>query len=201
MQWYIYKEHEFLKSMIIGITGYIGAGKTTAANFCRELGYSIIDCDSIGHEILEKDNEVQHKLIAKYGNKIIGRDLKINREILAEIIFNNQENIDELNKIIHPKLKAIVYELLDKAVQENKKVIVEAAILKELELDTKVNKIIIIKSELGIIYERLKKRYSQKQVVNIMNKQILPKKYDYLIINNESIDELKRRVFEIVKRL
>jgi len=187
--------------MIIGITGYIGAGKTTAANFCRELGYSIIDCDSIGHEILEKDNEVQHKLIAKYGNKIIGRDLKINREILAEIIFNNQENIDELNKIIHPKLKAIVYELLDKAVQENKKVIVEAAILKELELDTKVNKIIIIKSELGIIYERLKKRYSQKQVVNIMNKQILPKKYDYLIINNESIDELKRRVFEIVKRL
>ncbi|MBI5393024.1 dephospho-CoA kinase [Candidatus Woesearchaeota archaeon] len=187
--------------MIIGITGYIGAGKTTAATFCKELGYSIVDCDSIGHEILEKDTEIQHKLIGRYGNKIIGRDLKINREILAELIFNNQENIDELNKIIHPKLKAIVYQLLDKAAQENKKVIVEAAILKELELDTKVDKIIIIKSEISIIYERLKKRYSQKQVVNIMNKQLLPKKYDYLILNNESIEELKRRVVEIVNKL
>ena len=187
--------------MIIGITGTIGAGKSTAAEIFHKHSFEIIDCDSIGHDILDNDAEIHHKLIARYGQEIIGRDLKINREKLAEIIFNDQNNIDELNKIVHPKLKGTVFKLLEDARARNKNIVIEAAILKELELEDKVDKILVIKTEIDKVYERLKRKYTQKQIINIMNKQLQPKKYDFIVENKKSIGEFHQKIEELIRKM
>ncbi len=187
--------------MIIGITGTIGVGKSTTAQYFQKHGFVVIDCDALGHEILEKDSEVQQKLIGKYGQEIIGRNLKIDREKLAEIVFNQQQNIDELNLIIRPKLQQKVFALLAEYQQKHQQIVIEAAILKELELEDKVDTIIIIKAELDQIYQRLQRKYTQKQIVNIMNKQLLPKKYDFMINNKGTLADLQKNVDDIIYKI
>ena len=185
--------------MIIGITGYIGVGKTTAANILAKYGFIILDVDKLGHELLKED-EIKNRLIAEFGEKILARDLEVDRKKLGELVFSNTELLQKLNSIIHNKLKIKLNELLIKEKSEKNNIIVDVALLTELEVNELCDKIILVKSDLENVYKRMVKGYSKRHIINVMNSQKFPK-YDYMVENKRGeLEKTVEKVAEIIKK-
>lgn len=179
--------------MIIGITGYIGVGKTTAAQYFGEYGLKIIDVDRTAHGLL-MDEAIKQKIMAKFGAAVIDRTLQIDRKKLGDVVFNHPGHLDELNKIVHINLKKEVI----KEIMSHKKAVVDVALLKDLGLEKYCDKIILIKADLEKIYRRMAGKYTKRQIINIMNKQNMPLHPHFEIDNNGTLGALKVKVKEIM---
>ncbi|MBT4823707.1 dephospho-CoA kinase [Candidatus Woesearchaeota archaeon] len=186
--------------MIIGITGYMGVGKTTAAKIFVEQGYKLVDADALGHELL-KDNEVKQRLIAEFGQDILKRDLEINREKLGKLAFSKTELLQKLNKIMHKKLKDNLQKIILKNKEEKISTIVDVALLVEFNLEQDCDKIILIKADIQNVYERSTKGYEKKQILVIMNNQKLPQNPDFVVNNNQLIQEFKNQIMLIWNKI
>jgi dephospho-CoA kinase len=88
---------------IIGLTGGIGSGKTTIANYFKELGIPVYIADDEARKISEFPEVVQ-AIKAVFGNEVFNNE-KLDRVKVAEIVFNNQTKLKQLNEIIHPAVK------------------------------------------------------------------------------------------------
>lgn len=89
---------------IIGLTGGIGAGKTTVARMLAERGAVVIDVDAIGREVLEPGGAAHEPVLARFGDAVRGPDGRIDRAALATIVFNDREALADLEDISHPAI-------------------------------------------------------------------------------------------------
>ena len=97
----------------IALTGSISTGKSTAVELLKQNGFHIIDADSIAHQILDE----QHLAIAKEFGEAFVKDQKVDRKLLGEMIFSDQEKRKVLEELLHPLIYARIAEestLLDK---------------------------------------------------------------------------------------
>lgn len=88
---------------IIGLTGGIGSGKTTIANYFKELGIPVYIADVEARKISESP-EIVHAIKEIFGDEVFNNE-KLDRVKVAEIVFNNQAKLKQLNEIIHPAVK------------------------------------------------------------------------------------------------
>jgi len=183
--------------MIIAITGYIGAGKTTTAGFFHEHGYKVIEVDELGHGLLDNP-EILEKLRAEFGIKILDRDLKIDRAKLSKLVFNNEDNLKTLNRIIHPTLCGHVKDMITR---ESGDAVIDVALYNELKIGQLVDVTILVTTDIPNIYERLNPQYTKQEILTVMNNQELVAKPDYIIDNNHSMDDLRKRVEKIILKL
>ena len=173
--------------MIIGITGSIACGKSTVSNYLKSKGYVVIDADKIGHEAL--DNEyVREKLVVAFG-KEIQENNKIDRQKLGNLVFGNNSNLNILNSIIHPEIRKMILEEINK--NKDKEIIfIDIALLFEAKFDDLVDKIIVVYVDENIQLTRLMKRNSitQEEALNRIKSQMSSiekvKLADYTINNN-----------------
>lgn len=173
--------------MIIGITGSIACGKSTVSNYLKSKGYVVIDADKIGHEAL--DNEyVREKLVLAFG-KEIQENNKIDRQKLGNLVFGNTSNLNILNSIIHPEIRKMILEEINK--NKDKEIIfIDIALLFEAKFDDLVDKIIVVYVDENIQLTRLMKRNSitQEEALNRIKSQMSSiekvKLADYTINNN-----------------
>ncbi len=187
--------------MIIAITGPLGAGKTTAANYCKALGHIVINVDELGHEVLQRTS-VKDKVVVKFGEDILDRTLNLNRKKVAEIVFNDPKKLEMLNEIVWPVLIQELKESLDKHAKEREKVIcIDVALFEELGLRDKVAYVIYIQADIEKIYERLTPKYTKRQILNVLNVQKKPQKIDYEIENNRSEREFKEHIKRIITEI
>ncbi len=186
--------------MIIALTGTIGTGKTTAAKIFQENGCEIINVDALGHKLLQ-DPEILQKILAEFGSDIMDRQLQIDREKLSEIVFNDEAKLKILNKMIHPKLKAALDKTLYEIRQSSQIFILDVALFEELELQHKVDKVLLLKSDLENIYKRLNPKYTKRQVLTIINNQKQPVNADFIIENNGPEEILKEKIRKILEEI
>jgi transcription termination factor Rho len=118
------------KTVVIGITGEPGAGKSSLARQLAGLGGTLIDVDEIAHELIETP-VVKKALVKQFGEDILGEDGGIDRRKLAAKAFVNAESTTALNHLVHPKLAAKVKALLKKS---GNFTVIDAAVLHELQL-------------------------------------------------------------------
>lgn len=98
--------------MIVGLTGGIGAGKSTVATLFADHGVPVISCDEIALQIVNTDKAVQQAIIQKFGNGCLTANHTIDRHALRQIIFSNQQHKIWLEKLLHP---LIAHELIIRA--------------------------------------------------------------------------------------
>ena len=89
-----------MKQTIIGITGGTGCGKTTALNALAELGFHIIDCDALYHDLLETDRDMLDAIEAVFPGVLL--EGKLQRKVLGQRVFSNAEALDTLNQTVWP---------------------------------------------------------------------------------------------------
>jgi dephospho-CoA kinase len=132
--------------MIIGITGRVGSGKSMLAKIIKSNFKNLIvfDLDEIGHKVLF-DEKIKAKLVEEFGKVILDEYQNINRNILGKIVFSNKEKLQALNSISHPEIKAEV--LTGMAKSKEKFVIIAGALIKEIGLLDKCNKLVVVDAD------------------------------------------------------
>jgi len=95
---------------VIGLTGPMGAGKTTVAQMLRELGAKVLDADAISHQEQSRGTVGYSAIVQQFGTKVLGPDKEIDRAKLAEEVFSDPRRLAQLERIIHPRVVARVLE-------------------------------------------------------------------------------------------
>ncbi|QTA79563.1 Dephospho-CoA kinase [Desulfonema limicola] len=116
--------------IIAGLTGGIASGKSTVSGFFKDAGAFIIDADKIAHALVKKDRPAWQKIVKYFGKDVLLPDGEINREFLGNIIFNNPEEKQKLNNIVHP----LVFMEMEKQVKKIKKNTRDAVIIQDIPL-------------------------------------------------------------------
>ena len=91
-----------MQTFCIGLTGGIGAGKSTVANIFQTLGASVINVDAVGHSVLDQSSNEYLDIIETFSEDILNPDGTINRAALGQIVFNSERQLAKLEAITHP---------------------------------------------------------------------------------------------------
>lgn len=188
---------------IIGLTGGIGSGKTTVANFFKELGVPVYIADDAGKEVMESQ-AILSQIKAVFGEAIFELGA-LNRQKLAAIVFSDQEKLQQLNAIVHPAV-ANHFKLWLSNHQHFPFIIYESAILFESKGNEKCNKIITVTAPLFVKLQRVMARdtATEEQVLLRMKSQWSDDqrvaKSDF-VIENIDLEKTKSQVVKILKIL
>jgi dephospho-CoA kinase len=119
--------------LIVGLTGGIGAGKSSVAGLLAERGAVVIDVDAVGREVLEPRGRAYDGVVAAFGPAIVDPDGRIDRAALARVVFGDPSQLAVLTAISHPAINAELVARLD-AVPNDAIVVLDMAILAESNL-------------------------------------------------------------------
>ncbi|MDD3501429.1 MAG: dephospho-CoA kinase, partial [Candidatus Cloacimonetes bacterium] len=189
--------------IIIGITGGIASGKSTISKALQQEGYSVISTDKIGHEVLLYP-EIKNKLTNEFGNEILENN-RVNRDLLREIVFEDKNKVDKLNKIVHPEILDTMDDIVKHSSSEY--LFFEIPLLFEAHLEKCFDFIILVYTEKEFQIKRLQIRnnYTAEHASSIIDSQMpLDKKVpkaDLIIENNEDKNKLNSQAWTIIKHL
>ena len=194
--------------MIIGITGSIGSGKTTAAKMFGAHCYNRIDADKIAHEIIKKNSAAYKKIIKAFGAGILDKNKDVERKRLGDAVFGDDRKLKTLNSIMHPiiieSIKNEISKIKNKC-QGKTRIVIDAPLLLETDTKNLVDKIIIVKCDEKNAVKRLNKKYPKEKIEKILKSQMpLDEKLKYadsVVDNNKDLQNLRNRVREIVEEL
>lgn len=117
----------------LGLTGGIASGKSAVAAMLRELGFSVLDADSLAHKIIEPDQPAYEEVLREFGSAITDGQRRVDRAKLGALVFADRSKLARLNAIVHPRVAEAVLRLFDEWQREGTRdaAFVEAALLIE----------------------------------------------------------------------
>ena len=180
---------------IIGLTGGIGSGKTTVAKFIEEMGFPVYFSDDRAKEIVNDDEVLKNRIKELLGDEAYDENGFYNRKYVSGIVFNDDEMRLQLNALIHPAVKIDFENWVEN--QNSEFVFKETALLFELKLNESCYKSVLVTADDNIRIKRVMDRDGKtyREVEAVMTKQMPEKdkikRADFVIFNNEGIDELK----------
>ena len=117
----------------LGLTGGIASGKSAVAAMLREMGFAVLDADSLAHKLIEPGQSAYAEVLQEFGQPVLSADGRVHRSKLATIVFNDRARLDRLNAIVHPRVAEVIlsqFEIWRRAGVRDA-VFVEAALLIE----------------------------------------------------------------------
>lgn len=141
--------------MVVGLTGGMGSGKTTVANFFMELGVPVYIADTAGKELMNENAELRSKIISLFGERAYSNNV-LDRKFIADQVFNSSEKLQKLNSLVHPAVEKDFQQW--KSSQKSPYVIYEAAILFETGGYKKCDYVILVTAALDDRISRLQDR-------------------------------------------
>lgn len=184
---------------IIGLTGGIASGKSTASTILKKLGASIVDADILARKAVKKGQPALEKIIDTFGIDIINDQGELNREKLGEIVFSSQEKLQALNQIVHPAVHTLLMSSFDKErAKGKKKIVYDCPLLIEENLQHLVDETWLIYVDQETQLKRLIQRnnFSEEEALKRIHSQMpLEQKIkhaDIVIDNNSTIENLEK---------
>jgi len=184
--------------LLVGVTGGIGSGKSLFSALLAERGAQVIDADAYGREALRPGQPAWHSVLAQFGQELlIPQSMEIDRQALAEMVFNDHDKLAALNAIVHPVLFSAIADSVERLSQTDEIVVIDAAILVETGMDKNLDTLIVVHTDESLRRERLKSRgMSSADIEARMSSQAssvnLLAKADIVVCNNGSLDGLVR---------
>ena len=140
--------------MIIGLTGGIASGKSTAAKILGELGAHVIDADKLGHRVYEPDTAAFDAVVAEFGADIVADDGQIDRRALGGKVFGDDAALGRLTAIVWPEIRRLAAEEIESvlAADPERIIVLEAAVLFEAGWDGTVAQVwcVVVEPEVAI---------------------------------------------------
>lgn len=194
---------------IIGITGSSGSGKTTLSKILSERkDVKIIDADKVVREMSVPGCEYLESIKKTFGQEVILKDGNLNRKLLANKIYNNNEALEKLNKLT---FKYVLEEILNrikkiKELKETEILIIDAPLLFESGLEKHCNYVIALVADKELKIERICQRDNiseevAKSRLNIQNEDsYYTEKADFIITNSRNCN-LKLEIDKVLKKI
>ncbi|GIW86665.1 MAG: dephospho-CoA kinase [Isosphaeraceae bacterium] len=128
----------FGKIPVIGLVGGIGSGKSTVASFLADLGAHVLDADAIGHALLDQP-PTRQAILRRFGPSVLCPDNpdKIHRPALAALVFNHPDQLRDLERILHPRMRLTFEKAIARTLRRHAApaIVLDAAILFEAGWD------------------------------------------------------------------
>ena len=187
------------KPYIIGVTGGIGSGKSTVAKLLSELlNAPLIDADILSRKASETDN-VKEQIKKQISSDVFDENNILNRKELGNIIFNNDKMRIKLNDIIHPQVRNMFFDFVNKYSNE-KFIIYDCPLLIEADLTGDVDHILLVYIDYNTQVQRILSRdcTTEEDAISRINAQMaLNEKIKFsntVIYNDDTLDNLKKSV-------
>ena len=117
--------------IVVGLTGGIGAGKSTVSKLLAERGAAIVDADRIARDLQSPGSPVLDRMAERFGAHIIGDDGELDRAAVARIVFNDEQALKDLNGIVHPAMQAEIQRQIDANADTDRVVVLDFPLLGE----------------------------------------------------------------------
>ena len=120
------------KTLVIGLTGPIGCGKSTVAGWLAELGAVVVDADVVARDVVEQGSPALDEVAREFGRAVMRRDGTLDRQALGRVVFADPAALERLERIIHPAVRPrILVAIAEARVAGAPAVVVEAIKLVE----------------------------------------------------------------------
>ena len=194
---------------IIGLTGGVGAGKSTVHR-CLETDWSAytIQAGMVGKRVIEPGARGDDRNTELFGKQNLKSDKTLDRRIVSDVVVGNRERRRKLNRLLHPDIKAYIREKLEEERKAGRKIaVVEAALLLEDHYDAFCDKIWYVYTEKEIRIKRLmeSRGYTRDRAENMIASQasdaFFREHADFIIENNGDLKETYRQIEEGIRKL
>lgn len=185
----------------VGLTGGIGSGKTTVAEFFAELGAPVIDADNIARKITQPNTEIFLSIINHFGSTLVTPEGKLNRSLLRTIIFENSKEREWLESLLHPQILKLIEEQTQLLTAPY--CLIAIPLLIEKDLINVVDRVLVVDSpkELQISRVTARDQTSEEKVEAIIQSQITREQRlavaEDILVNNSDLTNLHKQVKEL----
>lgn len=173
---------------VIGLTGGIGAGKSTVSLYLREKGYQVLDADQVARELAEPGSEALIQIVTDFGEDVLFADGTLDRKKLGRMVFGDEEKTRRLDAIMRDKILEILYHGILKFKEEveliresggkhrpqDQVIFIDAPLLYESGLDKLTQEVWVVDAEDEIRIYRVMERdhLSRQEIEDRMGRQI-----------------------------
>ncbi len=192
--------------MIIGLTGGIASGKSTVSDMIRKLDIPIVDADVEARMAVEPGEPAFEEIVKAFGKQVLDETGHLNRPTLGDIVFQNEEKRQQLNKIVHPQVRHRMKQQLHQLQQTHPHVVLDIPLLFESKLTDWADRVLVVYVDEGIQLNRLMERnnYSESEAKSRIQSQLpLTEKKalaDAVIDNNGSLEDSRKQLITIFRK-
>lgn len=193
--------------MIIGVTGGLGTGTSTAAGYiAKELKAGLVDADKITRDQLSRNSLLKKRVVSAFGRSVLNNRKSIDRAALAEKSFSSKAGHRKLCAITHPVILDKIRSFIEKFFKKSDYVIVDGPVLIESGFYKECDFIILVTSSLALQLERASlKKIAQKDAISRIRLQMplheKAKYADYIIDNSSGLAGLRSKCRQAVKNI
>ncbi|MBD5431488.1 MAG: dephospho-CoA kinase [Lactobacillus sp.] len=195
-------------TIVLGLTGGIATGKSTADHFFKQKGIPIIDADQITHDLYQVGKSAWKKIKDQFGREYLNSDQTINRKKLGQLVFNDQNELELLNKITHP----LVHEEINRQIKQeiskkSRLVILDIPLLFESHAEKMCDQVLVItlpeKMQITRLMERnnLTKEQAIARIHSQMPLSEKEAKATYVISNSGTVNDLCEKLDNLLNKI
>jgi dephospho-CoA kinase len=193
---------------LIGLTGGIASGKSTAAAILRRLGAAVVNADELSREAVRPGNQAWQEIVHAFGPSVLLEDQALDRKKLRRMVFDNPGARQRLESIIHPKVRALAEKrICELEAAGNAIIVYEVPLLFEGQLQLWLRPVILVACDATTQKQRLRERdhLSDEEAQRHLDAQMsLDEKRrlaDYVVENNGTVDELEQQIKAVLKKI
>ena len=186
---------------LIGLTGNIASGKTAVADMLAERGAVIVDADVLAREAVSKGSPALAAITARWGTDVLDADGNLDRTSLRHIVFQNQEDLDALNEIVHPEVARLRSREIEAAKKRGDKILVcVVPLLFERHLADEFDAIVLVDAPRSLRLERIvrdrgiEEAEAMQMIASQMPADLKRARADFVIENAGSLEQLEEEV-------
>lgn len=196
------------KKYLVGITGGVGAGKSTVCRVIREAGFPVLSADDFAREVVAPGSPALGEIRALFGDGALLPDGSLNRSFVRQEILRDPSLRKKLEAITHPRIQELSRNAAEEQFQRGASLVFyEAPLLFEANSDKAMDAVICVYSDEELLIERVMRRdgvdkeHARKLLAAQMPQEEKCKRSDYLLRNDGSEEELKTATLELLNEL
>ena len=190
--------------LLIGLTGNIASGKSTVARVFEDRGAALIDADILARRAVEMGTTAYRDIVRRWGEEVLSPDGEVDRGALRRIVFSEPEELEALNRIVHPE----VARLRDRMVADAKRrgeliCVVDIPLLFERDLVDEFDRIVLVDAPRPVRLERLvrdralRETEAMDMIAAQMPAELKRARADFIIDNTGTLADLETRAAEV----
>lgn len=195
-------------TFVLGLTGGIATGKSTADSFFKKKKIPVVDADKIAHHIYDPVKPAYNAILTKFGQKLLDSEKRIDRKKLGQLVFADSVKLQQLNAIVQP----FIYQEIDQQLNFYRKqsaeiVVLDAPVLYETNGQGRCDKVLVINLPYPMQLKRLMARNGLNEAAakaRIESQMPLAEKVaraDYVVDNTGTIESLEDKLQQVLLQI
>jgi dephospho-CoA kinase len=190
--------------LLVGLTGNIASGKSTVAHLLSERGATIIDADVLARRAVERGSAAFDAIVRRWGTSVLAPDGHLDRAALRRTVFGNANELEALNRIVHPEVERLRRRLIDEARARGDRVVIcDIPLLFEKKMVDEYDRIVLVDAPRPLRLERLveerglRETEAMEMIAAQMPAELKRARADFMIENHGTLTALEQRVSEV----